>query len=243
MRLAKFIELQSGGLYRGEVSGNSFLTEEGAFNRSEVKLLPPVSPSKILCVGLNYADHAEETDSELPEKPAFFYKPPSSLLAPEEDILIDPSARCDYEAEVALIIKRRCRAVSPKQAEEYIWGYTCLNDVTNRDAQSWEGNWVRAKGFDTAAPMGPFLVTPDELDFPLSVQSRLNGETRQSSDTSNLIFGPAELVSRASSFMTLERGDVISTGTPAGIGSLSEGDRVEVEVSGVGVLRNGVREG
>jgi 2-keto-4-pentenoate hydratase/2-oxohepta-3-ene-1,7-dioic acid hydratase in catechol pathway len=170
-----------------------------------------------------------------------FLKPPSSVIGPGEAIVLPKSARVDYEAELALVIGRRCRNVSAREAMEVILGYTCLNDVSDREAQGWEKNWVRAKGFDTSAPLGPVIVTKDEIGEPFHVVLRLNGEVRQDGTTRDLLFPIPRLIEEITSVMTLEEGDVIATGTPAGVGPLSPGDIVEVEIEGIGILRNPVR--
>ncbi len=206
----------------------------------EVELLPPVFPQKIIAVGLNYRDHAEELGMPLPEEPVLFMKPPSALLA-HGGVIIYPamSRRVDYEAELALICGKECRDVAPREAESCILGYTCGNDVTARDLQARDGQWTRAKSFDTFCPLGPFIETEaDPLE--LTVELRLNGEVRQSSPASNMIFSPAELISFASRIMTLYPGDVIMTGTPSGVGEMRPGDVVEVVIEGIGTLRNTV---
>ncbi|MBS3812843.1 fumarylacetoacetate hydrolase family protein [Candidatus Bipolaricaulota bacterium] len=242
MKLARFrIEGERGPL-SGEVIGDSVQTDEGSFSLSEVDLLPPVTPSKIVCVGLNYKDHIEETGANLPENPSLFFKPPTSVVGNDDPIEIDSGHRFDPEGEVGVVIGRECRRVRQSEVQDCIWGYTGLNDVTNRDAQEWEQNWIRAKGFDTAAPVGPYLVTNDQLELPIGFELKVNGEVRQSSDTSQLIFGIPDLIVEISSFMTLNRGDIISTGTPSGVAPIHGGDVVELEIEGVGTLRNAVRE-
>ena len=241
MKLARIKDPESGKIIRGTVKADSVETEYGGFGLDEVELLTPVAPSKIICVGLNYKDHISETGAEAPEDPSFFFKPPSATVAPGNPIKITEDKRYDPEGEVAVVIEKKCRNVKIADAPDYIWGYTGLNDVTNRDAQDWEQNWVRAKGFDTAAPLGPFLVTPDEIDLPISFELEVNGSIRQSSDTSNLIFGLPELISELSSFMTLERGDVISTGTPRGVAPIEQGDEVKLKLDGIGTLENPVQ--
>jgi len=228
---------------RGEVVGEEALGLGRRWPLSEVRLLPPVRPGKIVCLGRNYAAHARELGNEVPKRPLLFLKPPSAVIGPGEAILLPPSPRVDYEGELAVVIGRRCRNVQAKDAHRVILGYTCLNDVTDRDAQGWERNWVRAKGFDTSCPIGPWIVTPDELSFPLTVETYLNGKLRQRGDTSQLIFGIPEIIQEITSFMTLEEGDVIATGTPAGVGPLAPGDRVEVRISGIGSLVNRVEPG
>ena len=211
-----------------------------SYGLDDIELLPPAYPQKIIAVGLNYRDHAEELGMPIPEEPMLFMKPPSSLLPHGGSILYPSmSERVDYEAELAVVIKTQCRRLPPREAPVHILGYTCANDVTARDLQIKDGQWTRAKGFDTFCPLGPFIETEVDLD-ELVVELYLNGETRQSSAVSNLIFGPAELVSFTSHVMTLYPGDVIITGTPSGIGELQVGDVVEVNIEGIGLLRNTV---
>jgi len=201
-----------------------------------LKPLAPVQrPSKIICIGLNYRSHIKEMRAETPRVPIIFTKPSSAIVNPDDEIEIPSmSARVDYEGESALIIGRRARKVA--NGAEYIFGYTCFNDVTARDLQKGDVDWTRAKGFDTFAPMGPFVSrTP-----PGRVQTRLGGRTVQDAPLSDRVFGDAELVQYVSSIMTLEPGDVIATGTPSGISPMKEGDTVEVELDGVGILRNKV---
>ncbi|MCL2549625.1 MAG: fumarylacetoacetate hydrolase family protein [Methanimicrococcus sp.] len=218
---------------------------------SSLLILPPALPSKIVCVGLNYADHAKELNMELPKNPILFLKPPSAVLA-HEGLIRYPaeSEQVDYEAELGIVIGKKCRHVSADSAFDYILGFTCFNDVTARDLQRADGQWTRAKSFDTFAPVGPFIVTPEELGRQnlspgrLSVSCRVirgqNEEVRQSSSTSEFIFGIPNLIAFISSVMTLEKGDIIATGTPPGVGALLVGDTVEIEIEGVGVLRNTV---
>lgn len=205
------------------------------------RLLAPVEPSKIVCVGLNYRAHAAELRMALPEHPLLFLKPPSALLAPGADILLPKeSAEVHYEAELAVVIGRRCRRVSPEQAHACVLGFTCINDVTARDLQRAEVQFTRAKGFDTFAPLGPWIQTG--LDpSSLAVGARVNGTVRQAGSTADMVFGAFELVSFVSQGMTLLPGDVLATGTPPGVGPLVAGDEVEIEVEGIGVLRNRVR--
>ncbi len=218
----------------------SFLPSEGV-EITEVKLLAPTVPTKIVAVGLNYRDHAEELGMEIPEEPLIFLKPPSAVIGPEDHIRLPSGAgRVDYEAELAVVIGKTARKVSPVSAREYILGYTCFNDVTARDLQRKDGQWTRAKSFDTFAPIGPWIET--DLD-PQAVRIRayLNGELVQDSSTEKLIFPVYELVSFISHVLTLYPGDVIATGTPPGVGPLSPGDVVEIEVEGVGRLVNFVK--
>jgi 2-keto-4-pentenoate hydratase/2-oxohepta-3-ene-1,7-dioic acid hydratase in catechol pathway len=206
----------------------------------EVKLLAPCLPSKIVALGLNYRDHAEEMKIPLPKEPLLFLKPSTSVIGPEEAIVYPKmSKRVDYEAELAVVIGKAAKSVSEERAGEYILGYTCLNDVTARDLQPQNGQWTTAKGFDTFAPIGPWVVT-DIDPHHLDIASYLNGERRQYSNTRNLIFGPRQLVSFISRVMTLLPGDVIATGTPSGIGPMAVGDKIEVVIEGIGALYNEV---
>lgn len=220
------------------------LTDEGpmfggrVFGPGETDLLAPVSPSKVVGVGLNYRDHAEELGMEAPERPMLFLKPPNAVSGPGDVVELPDAERVDFEAELGVVIGEQCRNVPLERAMDVVHGFTCVNDVTDRDEQAVEQNWVRAKGFDGSTPVGPVVATPDEVPENASVELRLNGETRQSSSIDQLIFSVEELVAEVTRFMTLEPGDVIATGTPSGVGPLSPGDVVEVEVEGVGVLRN-----
>jgi 2-keto-4-pentenoate hydratase/2-oxohepta-3-ene-1,7-dioic acid hydratase in catechol pathway len=249
MKLARY--LYDGHIRFGVVEGETIhellltpfsgLERQGrSYGLDDVELLPPAYPQKIIAVGLNYRDHAEEVGMPIPEEPMLFMKPPSSLL-PHGGSIVYPSMseRVDYEAELAVVVKTQCRRVPLQEAPTHILGYTCANDITARDLQMKDGQWTRAKGFDTFCPLGPFIETDVDLG-ELVVELHLNGETRQSSAVSNLIFGPAELLSYLSDIMTLYPGDVIITGTPSGIGELQVGDVVEVYIEGIGTLRNNV---
>ena len=206
----------------------------------EVRLLAPCFPSKIVALGLNYRDHAEEVKLALPQEPLLFIKPSTSVIGPGDAIIYPKmSKRVDYEAELAVVIGKAAKGVSEERAAEYILGYTCLNDVTARDLQPQNGQWTTAKGFDTFAPIGPWIVT-DIDPHHLDVSSYLNGERRQHSNTKNLIFGPRQLVSFISRVMTLLPGDVIATGTPSGIGPMTIGDKIGVVIEGIGTLSNQV---
>ena len=210
---------------------------------SEVRLLAPVIPSKVVAVGRNYVAHAEELGNEVPEEPLIFLKPSTSVIGPGDPIPLPPqSRRVDHEAELAVVIGRICRGVTEEDAPKFVLGYTCGNDVTARDLQERDDQWTRAKGFDGFCPLGPWVET--ELDpTDLEVTCRVNGEVRQAGRTSAMAFLPAALVSYVSQVMTLLPGDIILTGTPSGIGPVSAGDRVEVEVEGIGVLANPVANG
>ncbi len=217
------------------------LSFEGVEYRLDaVRFLPPVKPEKIVCVGLNYIDHARELNMEIPDEPVIFLKPPSSLVGNDDCVIIpdlpDGLNRIDYEGELAVVISKRCRNVLAEDYEDYVLGYTCFNDVTARDLQKKDGQWTRAKSFDTFACLGPYVVRVDPSS--LRITTRLNGKVVQDSTTANLIFGVDKLIEFISGIMTLKRGDVIATGTPAGVGRVNRGDVVEVEIEKIGVLRN-----
>jgi 2-keto-4-pentenoate hydratase/2-oxohepta-3-ene-1,7-dioic acid hydratase in catechol pathway len=204
------------------------------------RTLAPVHPSKIVCVGLNYRDHAAEVRKALPPEPLLFLKPSTSVINPEEPIVLPPGVgRVDHEAEVAIVIGRRAHRVRAANAWDYILGITALNDVTARDMQNREVQYTRCKGFDTFAPVGP-CVALGRVDGPIAVEGRVNGHVRQQSTTAQLIFPIEHLVEYVTFVMTLLPGDIISTGTPSGIGPLAHGDEVTVTVEGVGDLRNPV---
>ena len=237
--------VEDGRVYR--LAGDPF----GAWEPAEsigslgaLSLLAPTVPTKIVCVGLNYAAHADESSAEVPSEPLLFFKPPSALIGPDATInLPSQSERVDYEAEMAVVMGRPCRNVRPEEAWEYVLGVTCGNDVTARDLQRLDDQWTRAKGFDTFCPLGPWLVmglSEDDV-ADRGITCRVNGEVRQAARTSDMVFSPSELIAYTSSIMTLEPGDVLMTGTPEGVGPLASGDMVEVQVEDVGTLRNPVR--
>jgi len=209
----------------------------------DVRLLAPVLPSKVVAVGRNYADHAAEMGTDVPEEPLVFLKPSTSVVGPGDPIMFPSiSKRMEYEGELACVVGRLVRRATSDDAARAILGYTCANDVTLRDLQATDGQWTRAKGFDTSCPLGPWVETEaDPSD--LALETRVNGEIRQSARTSQLAFDPAQLVAFISSFMTLLPGDVVLTGTPAGVGPLEVGDYVEVALDGVGTLANSVVAG
>ena len=206
-----------------------------------LQLLAPVRPSKIVCVGRNYSDHAAELGNDLPKEPLIFLKPPSSLLAPGGTILMPAvSKRIDFEGELAIVIGRTCRNLSAADdPRDFIRGYTLVNDVTARDIQKADEQWTRAKGFDTFCPAGPIVSTElDPIAEATTLETRLNGELRQTGSTASLIFSIPELLRYITSFMTLYPGDLIPTGTPAGVGPMQAGDRVTVSMAGLGTLMN-----
>jgi 2-keto-4-pentenoate hydratase/2-oxohepta-3-ene-1,7-dioic acid hydratase in catechol pathway len=250
MRLVRFLvqgRIAYGTLNNEEVSeldGDGFASLSSIRKQhrmADVKILAPCVPTKIVAVGLNYRDHARELGMPVPETPILFIKPPTSVIGPGEAIVLPAmSTRVDYEAELGIVIRDRVSRVSPAESRDHILGYTCVNDVTARDLQKKDGQWTRAKSFDTFCPIGPWIQA--DLDpGDLLVESYLNGERRQSSRTSQFIFGVDHLVSFISQIMTLEPGDLIITGTPAGIGPMQAGDEVEVRIEGIGSLKNRVR--
>lgn len=223
-----------GGISRGK----------GRYSLSDVRLLPPVSPGKIIAIGLNFEDHIKEMGSKAPPEPLIFLKAPSAVIGPGDAIALPPeSARVDYEGELAVVVGRRCRRIDPSKAREAILGYTILNDVTARDLQKKDVQFSRAKSFDTFCPIGPWIET--ELDpSAVRITTVVNSRVKQDGHTSAMRFPPHQLMAFISSVMTLEPGDIIATGTPAGVGPLSAGDAVSVAVEGIGVLTNPVvREG
>jgi 2-keto-4-pentenoate hydratase/2-oxohepta-3-ene-1,7-dioic acid hydratase in catechol pathway len=229
----------------GPVEGTPF----GEFRRMEaqvpldaVRLLAPVLPGKIICVGRNYAEHAREHNAEIPELPLLFLKPPSAVIGPGDTILLPPqSQRVEHEGELAVVIGREGRWISPENAPDYIFGYTLGIDVTARDLQRKDGQWTRGKGFDTFCPLGPWIETAfDPSDAMLTCH--VNEEMRQMASTRDMLFTVRQIVAFISSVMTLLPGDVILTGTPAGVGPLLAGDEVRVTVEGIGTLRNRVAE-
>jgi 2-keto-4-pentenoate hydratase/2-oxohepta-3-ene-1,7-dioic acid hydratase in catechol pathway len=206
------------------------------------QLLSPVQPSKIVCVGRNYREHAAELGNEVPQEPLIFFKPPSSILSPGATIVRPKvSERTDYEGELGVIIGRRCRSLDDgEDPRPYILGYTCVNDFTARDLQNKDGQWTRAKGFDTFCPVGPIVT--DSLDpwAGIQVETRVNGDVRQSGNTRDFIFPLDTILRYISRVMTLEPGDLIATGTPKGVGPVIAGDQIEVSIEGIGSLRNPV---
>jgi 2-keto-4-pentenoate hydratase/2-oxohepta-3-ene-1,7-dioic acid hydratase in catechol pathway len=228
----------------GEIQGDLF----GQYRRREaktpladVKLVAPCEPSKILCVGRNYLEHARELGHEVPKVPLIFMKPPSSVNAHGETIVLPPqSAQVEHEAELVAVIGKRGRHVPAEEAKNYVFGYTAGNDVTARDLQKTDGQWTRAKGFDTFCPFGPWIDT----DFDPSdavVTCRVSGQMRQMASTRDMVFNVGTLIAYVTSVMTLEPGDLLFTGTPAGVGELHDGDEVIVEIEGLGALKNPVR--
>jgi 2-keto-4-pentenoate hydratase/2-oxohepta-3-ene-1,7-dioic acid hydratase in catechol pathway len=225
-------------LYHGRATSWSFDFEPMALRGTD--LLAPVTPSKIICVGRNYQEHAKELGNESPAEPLLFFKPPSSLLKPGGTILLPPaSSRVDFEGELALVIGERVHKMkADSDWRSVIRGYTLANDVTARDLQKKDGQWARAKGFDTFCAVGPIVSGEVDPEAGLTIETRVNGELRQQGSTLDFIFKIPELLAYITAAFTLEPGDLILTGTPAGVGSLAAGDRVEVSIAGMGVLSN-----
>jgi 2-keto-4-pentenoate hydratase/2-oxohepta-3-ene-1,7-dioic acid hydratase in catechol pathway len=216
--------------------GGQIRFADRSYDPDEVDTLPPCEPSKIVCIGRNYAKHADERGEDVPDRPLLFLKAPNALASHGSDVRLPENRYVEYEAELAVVIGEQCRNVSETEAMDVVAGYTCMVDVSNRDDQDREQNWVRGKAFDNAAPLGPVLASPEHVPADASIELRLNGETRQSSTREHLIFPIPELIAEITSYMTLEPGDVIATGTPEGVGELADGDEVTVEIEGVGRL-------
>lgn len=215
-----------------------FQRGEAVYSLSDVRLLAPIQPSKILSVGRNYAAHAEEHGVEVPEVPLLFLKPPSAVIGPGDVILLPPqSQQVEHEAELAVVIARRGRWIPPEEAHNYILGYTIGNDVTARDLQLRDGQWTRGKGFDTFCPIGPWIETDFDPADAL-ITCHVNGEMRQMASTRDMVFSVRQLIAFASSVMTLEPGDLLLTGTPMGVGLLQAGDVIEITIEGIGSLSN-----
>ena len=236
MRIARFRD-PAGSIRTGEWTDETVRFADQEYDHDDVDILAPTEPSKVVCVGLNYADHAEESGSEPPERPLLFLKPPNAVAGHGDDVTL-PSGkeRIDHEAELGVVIGEQCRNVSRDDAMNVVRGFTCVDDLSNRDDQRQEQNWIRGKAFDGAAPIGPAIAPPEAVPDDATIELRVNGETRQSSDRSQLIFPVEELIEEITTYLTLEPGDVIATGTPAGVGPLADGDEVEIEVEGVGTL-------
>jgi len=233
------------GILSGEsiqaIEGEPFLSikpVDDHYQLSKIKLLSPCIPSKIVAIGLNYRSHAEETNSALPEAPMIFIKPPTAVIGPEDNIVYPPSStRVDHECELGVVIKKPAWQVSKEEALDYVLGYTCFNDVTARDLQRRDGQFTRAKGFNTFAPVGPCIETElDPGNVPL--ETYLNGELKQRGNTNDLIYPVPELINFISQVMTLLPGDIIATGTPSGISPMLPGDTVEIKIEPIGTLRN-----
>lgn len=227
------------GVVAGSIFGE-YQRQEARIPLTEVRLLPPVLPGKIMCIGRNYVAHAKEQDTEVPEVPLIFLKPPSALIGPGDTIYLPPqSKQVEHEAELVVVIGKRGRWIAPENALDYVLGYTAGIDVTARDLQRRDGQWTRGKGFDTFCPIGPWIETEfDPADALINLH--VNGELRQMASTRDMVFRVNQLIAFASSVMTLEPGDILMTGTPAGVGPLLPGDQVEVMIEGIGKFSNPV---
>ena len=247
MKLARFVykKREHWGVIQND---DIFFLKESPFKKiqktkrkvllSSVRLLAPCKPSKVILAGLNYRDHAKELKMPIPKEPVIFLKPPTAVIGPNQKIKYPKKVkRLDYEAELAVVIKKRAKDIPAKKLGKYILGYTCLNDVTARDLQKKDGQWIRAKGFDTFCPIGPCIETSLNSNN-VNIKLYLNEELKQDSNTKNFIFNINRLVSFISGIMTLYPGDVISTGTPPKVGPMKRDDRVEVVIEGIGVLKN-----
>lgn len=208
-----------------------------SYDPQEVDVLAPCEPTKIVCIGRNYAAHAAEFDQEVPDRPMLFLKPPSAVASHGSRVPMPAGKeRVDYEAELGVVIGKQCRDVSRDGAADVVAGYTCVNDVSNRDDQSVEQNWVRGKAFDASAPLGPVIADPEHVPGDARVLLRQNGEVRQDASRADLFFDVPDLVAEITTYLTLEPGDVIATGTPEGVGPVADGDEIEIEIEGVGTL-------
>lgn len=240
MRHVRFRDA-AGYIRQGKWADGDTISSDRSYEPDEVDILPPCEPTKIVCVGLNYADHAAEAGMDIPERPMLFLKGPNALAGHRDTITLPANKeRVDYEAELGVVIGEQCRNVPKEHAMDTVAGFTCMNDVSNRDDQEIEQNWIRGKAFDNSAPVGPVIATPDEVPDDASVRLDVNGERRQDSRRSEFIFSIPELIEEITTYMTLERGDIIATGTPAGIGPLSDGDHVSVQIEGIGTLEHEV---
>ncbi|MGZ7210041.1 MAG: fumarylacetoacetate hydrolase family protein [Methanobacterium sp.] len=234
-------ELSCESIEAVNLSSARIFEKNSVYNIADIKIKSPVSPSKIVCVGLNYRDHAEELNMDIPEEPILFLKPSTSIIGHLDNIIYPNSSKqLDYEAEMGIVVSKEATNVKSGNAEEFIGGYTVFNDVTARDLQRKDGQWTRAKSFNTFAPIGPWIETDlDPMNQDISL--KLNGEIKQDSNTKNMIFDVYELVEFVSGIMTLHPGDVIATGTPPGVGPMNVEDTVEVEIKGIGTLKNFVK--
>ena len=240
MREVRFRD-QTGHTRTGERTDEGIVAAGRRYDPNAIDVLPPCEPTKIICQAGGYQDHRDEADRVLPDRPDFFLKAPNAVAAHGDAIELPPGKeQVDFEGEFGIVIDRQCREVDVDDAMEYVRGFTCVNDISNRDDQMQEQNWVRGKAFDGSLPMGPVLATPDEVPDDARLRLLLNGEVHQETTRDMLIFSVAELVAEVTKLITLEPGDVVATGTPYGPGPLSDGDVVEVEFEGVGTLRNRV---
>ncbi|WP_435318192.1 fumarylacetoacetate hydrolase family protein [Haloarchaeobius sp. TZWSO28] len=231
----------AGAVRTGEWDDGTIRFGGREYAQDDVEILPPCEPTKIVCIGRNYADHAAEMDNDVPDRPLLFLKPPNALSSHGSTVTLPAGKdRLDFEAELGVVIDEQCRHVEEADAMDVVRGFTCVNDLSNRDDQRQETNWVRGKAFDGAAPVGPVIAPAEDVPEDASVRSYCNGERRQDGTRDQMIFSVPELIAEITRYMTLEPGDVIATGTPEGVGKLEDGDEVVVEVEGVGRLEHTV---
>jgi 2-keto-4-pentenoate hydratase/2-oxohepta-3-ene-1,7-dioic acid hydratase in catechol pathway len=241
MRTVRFRD-PAGATRTGTWTEDGITFGEETYDPAAVDVLSPTDPSKIVCVGLNYADHAAEQNSDIPDRPLLFLKTPNTVSNHGATVTLPAGKdRIDHEAELGVVIGEQARHVDAADVMDYVAGYTIVDDVSNRDDQDKEQNWVRGKSFDGAAPMGPVVADPDDVPDDAAIELRVNGEVRQQSSIDQFIFSVPELIEEITAYMTLEPGDVISTGTPSGVAPLADGDHVEVVIEGIGVLEHDVR--
>ncbi|MFD1645248.1 fumarylacetoacetate hydrolase family protein [Haloarchaeobius litoreus] len=240
MRRVRFRD-PAGAVRYGEWNDGQIEFGDRTFDEDEVDVLAPCEPSKIVCVGRNYVAHADEFGNDVPDRPLLFLKGPNTVASHGSEVTLPAGKdRLDFEAELGVVIGEQAKDVAEADAMDVVAGFTCVNDLSNRDDQNRETNWVRGKAFDGAAPIGPVLASPDEVPEDAAVRSYCNGELRQDSTRSLMIFSVPELIAEITSYMTLEPGDVVATGTPEGVGKLEDGDEVVIEVEGVGRLEHTV---
>jgi 2-keto-4-pentenoate hydratase/2-oxohepta-3-ene-1,7-dioic acid hydratase in catechol pathway len=240
MRRVRF-EDPAGAVRTGEWTDRGIEFGGETYDRSAVRLLPPCEPTKFVCVGWNYADHAAEKDIEVPDRPTLFFKPPSAVVRPGGTVSLPRGKETvEFEGELAVVVSEQARNVDAADAWDVIEGFTVVDDVSNRDDQNVEQSWVRGKGFDNSAPLGPVVASPDEVPDDAYVRTYLNGELCQDGDRTMFIFTVPEIIEEVTRYVTLEPGDVVTTGTPEGVRPLSDGDHVAVEVEGVGTLEHTV---
>jgi 2-keto-4-pentenoate hydratase/2-oxohepta-3-ene-1,7-dioic acid hydratase in catechol pathway len=239
MRIIRF-RAPSGAVRTGRFDGDGVHFGGERYALDEVDVLPPCEPTKIVCQAGGYQAHRDESGMDAPDRPELFLKAPNALAGHGDTVPIPGDKQVDFEAEFAVVVDSQCRNVAVEDAMDVVRGFTCANDLSNRDDQDAERNWVRGKAFDGALPVGPVVATPDEVPADATLEIRVNGETRQSATRDMMIFTVAELVAEVSAYMTLEPGDLVVTGTPEGPGPLSDGDEVEVEFEGVGTLSHTV---
>ena len=249
--LARVVDKASGGISWGRVIGDEaelldadLLPMGRKCRTAELRFKTPIDPAKIWCIGLNYKEHAKETNMEIPDEPCVFMKPTTCLIAHGEAVKVpnpDKLGQVDYEGELAVVIGENCRNVNEKDALDYVLGYSCFNDVSARVLQRKDGQWIRAKGFDTFGPFGPVLMLKKTISPETRIMTRLNGKVVQNASLADMIFSVSAVISHISRFATLEAGDVIITGTPSGVGPVKHGDVVEIEIGGLGTLINPIK--